>query len=225
MVTFFIDLVIIIGLLVYLFNWVTYGFFPSWAMGVAVLAFCGALIMRIFGRFRVLGDPFSSLVRKAFTVGMPILAAYVLATKVSGGNQTYGAIEILMLLIPLYIVLLGVYIMVWGAFTSPRGIVWNMPIIISIVIFVFSLTVYGYLPLDIAAISMVALILILGIGNLLSNREKQTIRKTFSVSMVLASFAVLLWLSGVGSHIIIPVIAIIVIYIILVRLFSSSPNR
>lgn len=77
---FFLDLAVIIGFFVLLWNLALSNIIPFWGVAIVVIIFVCAIPLRITARF--LGGTFGELVRLAFTVGMPVLSLFFPGGKV-----------------------------------------------------------------------------------------------------------------------------------------------
>jgi hypothetical protein len=88
----------------------------------------------------------------------------------------------------------GVYIIIWGAFSSPKGIAWNILGLLSIMLFVIDLAAAGYINASWAAGAIVLLVFLNGFGHFFRKRSEETANKTFSITFALLSLAAFLFI-------------------------------
>jgi hypothetical protein len=88
-----IDLFVMVGLLVILYNFSVSNIIPSWAVFVGTILFCFALISRLSVRF-FRGLFGGRLVRLVFTIGMPILATLALIANLSSDYPSDNVTQI-----------------------------------------------------------------------------------------------------------------------------------
>ncbi|GFP43390.1 hypothetical protein HKBW3C_02520 [Candidatus Hakubella thermalkaliphila] len=124
------DFIVIIFFLGLLLNLVMRGYIYPY---FAVLALLLLISFRVTAR--LLGGGLGHLIRVSFTIGLPLLSLAILAIRYGQGDlrQTW---LVLGLLTTLFLSSLAVYVMIWGSFSSPYGILWNIPVLISIVVFI-----------------------------------------------------------------------------------------
>ncbi|MBT9168882.1 MAG: hypothetical protein DDT19_02232 [Syntrophomonadaceae bacterium] len=180
------DFIVIIFFLGLLLNLVMRGYIYPY---FAVLALLLLISFRVTAR--LLGGGLGHLIRLSFTIGLPLLSLAILAIRYGQGDlrQTW---LVLGLLTTLFLSSLAVYVMIWGSFSSPYGILWNIPVLISIVVFISDLALGRYIPPSWAAIAIMLLVILRGIGNLFGGRTERTLGKTYRASLPLASLAVLI---------------------------------
>ncbi|MBT9168914.1 MAG: hypothetical protein DDT19_02265 [Syntrophomonadaceae bacterium] len=180
------DFIVIIVLLVLLLNLVLRGYIHPYFAVLTLL-----LLVFFRAKARSLGGGLGHLIRRSFTIGLPLLSLAILAIRYGQGDlrQTW---LVLGSLTALFLSILGVYLMIWGSFSSPYGIIWNFPALLSIMVFISDLALGRYIPLSWAAIAIMLLVILRGIGNLFGGRTERTLGKTYRASLPLASLAVLI---------------------------------
>ncbi|MBT9175670.1 MAG: hypothetical protein DDT22_01354 [candidate division WS2 bacterium] len=178
------DIVLIIYLLSVLISLVMRGLIHPYHAVFALL-----LLVFLRAKGRLIGGALGSLVRGVFTIALPIMVLAILAIRYSQGDLRQMPFFV-GLLAALFLTILGLYIMVWGAFSSPKGILWSLPVLLSIMIFISDLALRGYISPSQAGLGIVLLVLLRGIGNVSGKKTEGTARQTFKVSLPLASLAV-----------------------------------
>lgn len=111
MIGWFWDLLFIIAVTTFILGLIVQGL-VSVQFGTLVIIIL--LVLRALGRG--LGGGIGRVVRKTFTIALPIVAVVMFAITYSGGEMK-GMVAILTALGALFIALLGLYIMIRGLFT------------------------------------------------------------------------------------------------------------
>ncbi len=155
-------------------------------VAVLVVFLIGGVILRAWVRAA------GGALRMLFTVGMPVLSFYLL---VSGHAQGGERFPLAVMLIALFLSLVGIYVTAFGAFSSPRGILWNLPALLSIMAFVVGLAMRGYLPPEDAALFMIALVFVKGVGSLFGPRVAQTTRAAYALLVPLTALILMVLLA------------------------------
>lgn len=182
-----LDLAVILGIVYLVASAAARGAVSSPLAAVAVVALLiGGVLLRAAARVA------GSVLRGLFTVGMPLVSFYFLVNRHAGEGERF---TVAAMLFTLFLVLVGIYVIGFGAFSSPRGILWNLPALLSIMVFVVGQAARGYMPPETAAILMVALVLLRGAGSLLGPRVARTTRAAYSLFIPLAGLVLLVWLT------------------------------
>jgi hypothetical protein len=182
------DILVIVSILTVLISLAIRGLVPPYLVVLALI-----LLVFLRARGRVDGGTFGSIIRGAFSICLPILSLAILLIKYGNGNWR----ELSFLsgsLIALFLVVLGVYVIIWGAFTSPKGIAWNILGLLSIMVFVIDLAAAGYINASWAAGAIVLLVFLNGLGHFFRKRSGETAHKTFSLTFTLLSLAAFLFI-------------------------------
>lgn len=131
-------------------------------------------------------------VRLGFTILLPLLSgAYFLARFAPEGQ---GA-ALAGLLFATFLGAAGLYVMLFGLFTSPQGLLWSLPGLLSLVVFVLTLGHSGNIPPQTLALYLVGLLLVRWVARLLGvGREA---RVAFSVFLPLAGVTTYLFFAYV----------------------------
>jgi hypothetical protein len=184
MMGFLMDLAVILSLVYLAADAAARGVLPSLLAAAAVATFLvGGVMLRALAR-TVRGGALRAL----FTIGMPLLSLLFLV----GGHAAEGQRFVTATaLFSLFLMLVGIYVMVFGAFSSPQGILWNLPAFLSIIVFVVGLAANGYLPPEQAALFMIVLLLLRGVGRLFGPRVAQTTGAAYAIFLPLAGMALL----------------------------------
>ncbi len=107
---------------------------PPWAPYVIVPLGVGAVFLRATGR--LIGGVFGHVVRLAFTIGLPVVS--VLFFVMRFGLRGHGLAEASYLFL-VFLVVLGLYVILFGGFTSTQGILWSIPSLFSLTVFALTL--------------------------------------------------------------------------------------
>jgi hypothetical protein len=106
------------------------------ASSLVLACVAAALIgLRVVGR--VAGGPVSHVVRLAFTIGLPVLSGLFFVSTYSGSPSFVAA----GVLVGLFAFAAGLYVVLFGAYSSELGIIWNLPALASLAVFALSLGV------------------------------------------------------------------------------------
>lgn len=152
------------------------------AAGAAVLSL---VALRVKAR-REGGLP-GHAVRLGFTVLLPVLSAAYFVARFAPEGQ--GA-ALAGLLFATFLAVAGLYVMLFGLFTSPQGLLWSLPGLLSLVLFAITLGLSGDIPPETLALYLAALLVVRWVAQLLgAGREA---RAAFSVFIPLAGLAAFL---------------------------------
>ena len=192
-----------------------------WVVFLGVLVFIIAFLFRILAR--VLGGALGGIIRVVFNIGMPIIAILLWGMSVSHEEGPQVGITVVSL-IPLFLILIGFYIMTFGAFTTRDGFLWNVPMMLSIIIFILPLVEKGFLSNEQGGIFLLLFVLLLGVLTLLRPEEKKTGRRALTILLPL-TLVILIFITGQGGwEFAAPLFFIIIIFLLLYRLLSSGKS-
>jgi hypothetical protein len=198
------DLLTILAFFIVIWNLSTSAPIPAWVVKLLVLVFLFVVVpARLLARLT--GGMLDHLIRLSFTIGMPLVSFLVLYLCYGRGDPL-----VITLLTTIFLMLLGIYLVFWGAFSKPHGLLWSLPIVVSIFTFVIGLALRGRIPPQVAAFSLAGLVLIAGAANLLSSEERRTVRRTLSSGLAITVLLLML-LSG-GREFASSVLALIILF-------------
>lgn len=189
LLTFLLDAIALIGFFTTLWGLVTSNAIPNWA--AVVITFFSLFSIPLRVACRILGGLFSSIVRYCFAVGIPLLSLLALAIRY--GYYLPGGWPVMLILLDLlFLQLIGIWLMVWGAFTPPDGLFWNILPLLGIFVFVLRLVFEGFVSPELGAGFMVVLALLYGVLNILKPREHQRVRRIWHTVLPLTAVLLLL---------------------------------
>jgi len=208
--TCLLDLVVILGFFTTLWGLVTSNAIPDWvAVVITLLSLFIGIPLRV--ACRIFGGLFSSTVRYCFTVVTPLLSLFALAMRY-GYILPWGWPIMLILLDLLFLQLVGIWLIVWGAFTPPNGLFWNILPLVGIFAFVMKLILEKFISPQLGSLFMVVLFLLY--GGLKRLERYQKVRHAWNIGLTLAAILLLLFTTG-GREYAFSIIAVIFLYITL----------
>lgn len=196
------DFVVITAVFLFAVTLVVEGVIPPW---LAVTGLFAAIGLRIFGRIASGGDRTwrritgtrqpgpGGVTRMLFSIALPVLSLAILLVSLrSSGIEPAKKPQLVGFLALCFVLLLSFYFIVIRP--SNESGYWSLPIVASIMIFVVSLLVGGYISFGFAVFSCVALILIYSIGKVLGGGAERNVRSTFKITLPLAGLIVFLFI-------------------------------
>jgi hypothetical protein len=181
---FFLDLLVLLGFFATLWKLAASPIIPDWAAVTLILLFLLMVVpLRVVGRLK--GGDFGSQVRRAFTVGIPLLSFLILAIGYEPLDWP-GRLLLLSFLSLTFLMLVGIWLAVWGAFADPHGLFWKILPLIGIFVFVIGLVLNRLLPPKTGASLIVILAVVTGAANLIKSRQ-QNIGRTLTIGLVIAT--------------------------------------
>jgi len=207
--TFLLDLIVIVGFFTTLWGLVTSNAITDRAaLTITFLTLIIGIPLRVACRFS--GELISRIVRCSFGIAIPFLSILSLAMRYGHGLPG-GWPVMLVLLDLLFLQLVGIWLMVWGAFTPRKGLFWNILPLIGIFAFIMKLVFEGFISPQLGSFFMVVLILLYsGLKRLERNQE---VRIAWKIGLTLAAVLFLLVTTG-GREYASFIISVILLYII-----------
>jgi hypothetical protein len=206
--TCLLDLIVILGFFTTLWGLVTSNAIPDLAAeSITLLSLLIGIPLRV--ACRLSGKLLSRIVRYGFTIVTPLISILGLALRY-GYNLPGGWPIMLILLDLLFLQLVGIWLIVWGAFTPPDGLFWNILPLVGVFVFVMKLILEKFISPQLGGFFIVVLLLLH--GGLKRLERNQEVRNAWKVGLTLAAVLLLLFTTG-GREYASFIVAVILLYI------------
>ncbi len=220
------DIAVIVVAVSFASTLVVEGIIPPWQALVVVFVL---VLFRAFGRLMPGGR--GSMIGMLFNLGLPLLSLTMLLLSIrTRGIEPEKRPQFVGLLAFCFVMLFFLYMITARGPTQSMRAKWNLPILASILFFVLSLFIGGYISLTRAIIFFLLLSSIYAFRGKMGSRLDRTIRSTYKVALPLAALAVslLIFLPRKGlqsSSILLLIVTLVVLILAFAILVGGLKSR